>query len=144
MSNNDNAKPNIVGLASFIPEVNASPKPTIEPLFDRMLVRTLASGDRTKGGLYIPDSALDGTPWKRGEIVAQGKGHITPEGVTLPMTTKVGDVVLFFRTGDQIVVPMEDEDLLCIREAHCLGIFHGLPRDTGLSTADGKPLLVTH
>jgi len=113
---------------------------TIQPLFDRMLVRVLASGDRTRGGLFIPSMATDNTPWMRAEVVAQGNGRLMGDGTVVPMTTKVGDVVLFFRTqssGEQLVVPMDDEELLCIRESNILGIVHGLDRDTGILTPEG-------
>ncbi len=113
---------------------------TYQPLFDRMLVRVLAAGDRTKGGLFIPSVALDGTPWMRAEVVAQGHGRLMGDGTVVPMTTKVGDVVVFFRTqssGEQLVVPVEDEELLCIRESNVLAIVHGLDRDTGILTPEG-------
>jgi len=142
MSQNNNPPP--VFDLSGIPEIGKpKAKTMIQPLFDRILVRPLKTGDRTKGGLYIPDAATEGTPWRRGEIVAMGAGLITAEGITLPMSVKVGDVVIFFRGGsDQLVLPTDDEDLLCIREGHILGIVHGLDRDTGLVGDNGRPLVV--
>lgn len=116
---------------------------TVEPLFDRMLVRVLAAGDRTKGGLFIPSMAVDNTPWMRGEVIAAGPGRLMADGSVCPMTAKVGDVVLFFRSqssGEQLVVPAFDGDgdeLLCIRESNCLGIVRGLDRDTGILTPEG-------
>lgn len=113
-----------------------------EPLYDRMLVRVLAAGNRTRGGLYVPDMAIDGTPWMRGEIVAAGHGRLMADGKTVPLSVKVGDIVVFFRSqngGEQLVFPSEDgEELLCIREPNVLAILHDLPRSTGLLLVDGS------
>lgn len=118
---------------------------TYQPLFDRMLVRPLDSGNTTRSGLYIPDMALDNTPWKRAEVIAVGHGRLMADGSVVPMTVKPGDVVVFFRSaasGEQLVFPAEDgEELLCIREANVLAIVHGLARDTGLVAVDGARLV---
>jgi chaperonin GroES len=142
--NNNDSTSKLLGLMETVPEIGAAkPKVTLRPFFDRIVVRLLVEGSTTKSGLHIPKMAIDNTPWKRGEVVAVGGGHITSEGVQLPMLAKVGDVVMFFRTGsDQLIVPWGDEELLCIREAHCLGALDGLERNTGLVSADGAALVV--
>ena len=42
----------------------------IRPLHDRILVKRLAEKDKTVGGLFIPDSAIEKA--QQGEIVAAG------------------------------------------------------------------------
>ena len=43
-----------------------------KPLHDRVLVRRIASDDKTKGGLIIPDSAKEKP--SEGEVIACGPG----------------------------------------------------------------------
>lgn len=111
-----------------------------QPLYDRMLVRVLDAGAKTKGGLYVPSMALDNTPWMRAEVVAIGAGRLMADGNVVPLTCKVGDVVVFFRSqagGEQLVFPSDDEELLCIREPNVLAIVSGLARSTGILTPEG-------
>lgn len=92
---------------------------TLEPIGSRVLVRVVGESNRTRGGLIIPEMALDNTPWLRGEVVAAGPGSHTAEGRFVPIGVAVGDVVVFFRSTDgrQIVVPGADgEELLLIQE----------------------------
>lgn len=116
-----------------------------QPLYDRVLVRVLSAGNRTRGGLYVPDMAIDGTPWMRGEIVAVGHGRLMANGEVIPLQVKEGQTVVFFRSqssGEQLVVPGEDgEDLLVVREPNILAVLHDLPRSTGLVSVDGAELL---
>lgn len=102
----------------------------IEMLGDRMLVRPLKANERTKSQLlFIPETARDGTPWVNAEVVHVGPGGYSNMGNLIPMQCKTGDVIVFFRqqaTGEQMVVPDGDEELLCIRQSHVLGILRGL------------------
>jgi chaperonin GroES len=103
---------------------------SIEPIGSRVLVRVVGESNRTRGGLVIPEMALDNTPWLRGEVVAAGPGSYSAEGRFIPITVGVGDVVVFFRSQDgrQIVVPGEDgEDLLLIQEGYICGKVVGKP-----------------
>lgn len=91
----------------------------LEPIGSRVLVRPLGPSNRTRGGLIIPEMALDNTPWQRGEVIAAGPGSYSAEGRFIPMTVDVGDAVVFFRSTDgrQIVFPGDDgEELLLIQE----------------------------
>jgi chaperonin GroES len=101
---------------------------------DRILVKVLETNERTKGGLFIPQIATDGTPWMKAEVLAVGTGIISA-GVVFPLPVKVGEVVVFFRTlqpGNQLVVPLEDdEEGLVIRFEACLGALEDLEKATG-------------
>ena len=46
----------------------------IEPLGDRILVRMLALPKKTEGGIEIPETTTDNSPFKRAEVVAVGPG----------------------------------------------------------------------
>lgn len=117
-----------------------------EMLGDRLLVKVLKSSDRTDGGLWIPEIATDGTPWLKAEVKAVGTGRLMQSGTLVPLQTKVGDVVLFFRTsvgGEQLVVPLEDgSEGLCIREQNCLAILRDLDKVTSITSVDGHNLVL--
>lgn len=67
------------------------------PLGDRVVVEIVKRHDeKTKGGLYKP-SGSDTT--MMGTVVAVGSGLYTQSGVSIPMSTKVGDIVLLDGTG---------------------------------------------
>lgn len=120
-------------------------KANVEMLYDRLLVRVVGESNRTKSGLFIPDMAVSNTPYLRGEVVEVGHGRVTQNGDVVPLRVKAGDVIVFFRVsgGEQLVFPSDTgEDLLIIREAHVAMILRDLPRDAGLLTQDGKPVLV--
>ena len=66
---------------------------SLKPLNDRVLVKRLESEERTASGLYIPDTAKEKP--SKGEVVAVGPGKHADDGKLVPMTVKVGDMVLF-------------------------------------------------
>lgn len=117
-----------------------------EMLGTRLLVKVLKSGERTTGGLWIPEMATDGTPWLKAEVLAVGTGRLTPHGQLVPLQVAVGDTVLFFRTsvgGEQLAVPLEDgAEGLCITENNVLCILRGLDKVTSLVAEDGRNLVL--
>lgn len=113
-------------------------------LYDRLLVKVIEGDERTSSGLIVPQIARDNTPFLRGEIVSAGHGRVTMNGDTVPLSVKVGDVVIFVRTnnGEQLVWPAPSgDDLLIIREPHVCLILKDLPRATGLVDQDGKQVI---
>jgi len=115
-------------------------------LYDRLLVRVLEARERTKGGLYIPEMAIDGTPWMRGEVVAVGHGRLMANGETIPLRVEVGQVVVFFRStsaGEQMVFMGDDnEELLCIREPNILCILRDLDKASSIVDDAGRPVVI--
>lgn len=113
-----------------------------EMLYDRLLVRVLDANQRTQGGLWIPEMAIDGTPWMRGEVVAVGHGRLLSSGETVPLRVQEGDLVIFFRSmqaGEQMVFPAEGgEELLCIREPNILTILRDLDKASMIVDAGGQ------
>ena len=94
----------------------------IRPLRDRVLVRRVLEDEKTKGGIIIPDTAKEKP--QRGEIVAAGRGSVTPEGKVLPLELKRGDQILFGKySGTEIKV--NGEELLMMREDDVLGVVGG-------------------
>ena len=90
-----------------------------KPLHDRVLVKRIASDEKTKGGLIIPDSAKEKPA--EGEVVAVGEGARDDDGDRIPLDVKVGDRVLFGKwSGTEVKI--NGEDLLIMKESDIMGI----------------------
>jgi len=91
----------------------------VRPLHDRVLVKRFNEEERTKGGLFIPDTAKEKPI--QGEIIAVGQGRIGEDGTVRPLDVKKGDRVLFGKyAGTEIKV--EGEEFLMMREEDILGV----------------------
>jgi chaperonin GroES len=91
----------------------------VRPLHDRVLVKRFNEEDRTKSGLFIPDTAKEKPI--QGEIIAVGQGRIGDDGKVRPLDVKKGDRVLFGKyAGTEIKV--EGEEFLMMREEDILGV----------------------
>ncbi len=90
-----------------------------KPLYDNILLKRVEAVQKTKSGLYIPDSAKE-KPLE-GEILAVGTGKLTDRGEVLKLTVKVGDKVLFGKyAGTEIKI--DGEEYLLMKESDLLGI----------------------
>ena len=91
----------------------------IRPLQDRVMVKRLAEEEKTKGGIYIPDTAKEKP--QQGKVVAVGKGKVADDGKLIKLDVKAGDRILFSKyAGTEVKI--EDEDHLIMREDDILGI----------------------
>ena len=87
----------------------------IRPLQDRIIVERQEGAEKTKSGLYIPDSAKEKP--QQGKVIAVGKGKVREDGTVQPLDVKVGDIVLFGKysgqdvtiDGDEVVIMKEDD-----------------------------------
>lgn len=82
----------------------------VRPLHDKILVKRVEELDRTKGGIYIPDSAKEKPA--EGEVIAVGSGRIDKQGKVRPLDVKVGDRILFQKYGGTEVKIGGDEYLI--------------------------------
>jgi len=91
-----------------------------KPLHDRVLVKRIASDEKTKGGLIIPDSAKEKP--SEGQVVSVGPGARKDSGELIAPTVKAGDKILFGKwSGTEI--KLDGEDLLIMKESDILGVF---------------------
>lgn len=91
----------------------------VRPLFDRILVKRNDEPTRTKGGLFLPETAKEKPV--EGTVLAVGQGRVADDGKVTPLTVKVGDKVVFGKySGTEIKV--DGEDRLILREDDVLGI----------------------
>jgi|TARA_R110002124_G_scaffold12206_4_gene58276 chaperonin GroES len=90
-----------------------------KPLHDRVLVRRVASDEKTKGGLIIPESAKEKPA--EGEIVSCGDGARKESGELIAMSVSAGDRVLFGKwSGTEVTI--DGEELLIMKESDILGV----------------------
>jgi chaperonin GroES len=90
----------------------------IDPLVDRVVVRSLEPTELTRGGLFIPESVSEKP--RQGEVVAVGPGRFV-DGKRVPMDVKVGDKVLYGKySGTELTIGAEH--LLILSENDVLGV----------------------
>jgi len=94
----------------------------IRPLGDRILVKRIKEEDKTKGGIFIPDTAKEKP--QEGRIVAVGKGKMTETGKLVAPNVKAGDTILFGKySGSEVKV--DGEEHMIMREEDVLGVLEG-------------------
>ena len=81
----------------------------LQPLEDRIVVRTGEPEETTVSGLVIPDTAKEKP--QQGEVLAVGPGRRAENGELIPMDLSVGDTIVYAKyRGDEI--SLDGEDLL--------------------------------
>ncbi|MDO8495661.1 MAG: co-chaperone GroES [bacterium] len=93
----------------------------LKPLSNRVFIEPVEEEMTTKSGIVIPETAKE-KPLK-GRVVATGPGKHNEDGKLIPMSVKVGDLVLFKKYGpDEIEVNGkkylvgDEDDILAIIE----------------------------
>jgi chaperonin GroES len=89
----------------------------IQPLGDRIVVKPIEKEEKTKGGIFLPDTAKEKP--QEGKVIAIGPGRMTDEGKRLPMDVAVGDIVIYAKYGGT-EIKEGDEDLIILRESDIL------------------------
>ena len=94
----------------------------IKPLSDHVFIEPVEEETTTNSGIVIPDTADKERPMK-GKVVAVGEGKRDDDGKLIPMSVKIGDMVLFKKYGpDELEVDGktylvgEEADILAIIE----------------------------
>jgi chaperonin GroES len=89
----------------------------LQPLADRVLVKPIEKEEKTKSGIYLPDTAKEKP--QEGEIMAVGPGKMTDDGKRIPMDLKVGDRVIYAKYGGT-EIKVDDDELMILRESDIL------------------------
>jgi chaperonin GroES len=92
----------------------------IQPLADRVVVRPQEKEERTRGGIYLPDTASKEKP-QEGTVMAIGRGKLNDEGQFIPIGVKAGDKVLFAKYGGT-EIKIDDVDYLILAEKDILAV----------------------
>lgn len=91
----------------------------IQPLGDRILVKSLEGEEKSPGGIILPDVAKEKP--QEGKVMAVGKGRLLEDGTVKPLETKVGDTVLYAKySGTE--VNHGDKEFLILREDDILAV----------------------
>jgi len=91
-----------------------------KPLEDRVLLKVLEAKAKTKGGIYLPDTAKEKP--QEGKVIAVGEGKILENGTRKKPQVKKGDIVLFSKYSGTEVSTKEGEDYLIVKEEDILAI----------------------
>ena len=90
----------------------------LKPLSNRVILKQVEAQERTKSGIYLPDSAKEKPQFA--EVVAVGPGKTT-DGKKQEMSVKVGDKVIYPKySGEDVKV--EDEEYTVVEEDKILAI----------------------
>ncbi len=92
----------------------------IRPLADRVVIKPQEREERTKGGIFLPDTASKEKP-QEGVVMAVGEGRLDDNGRRVPVSVKAGDRVLFAKyAGTEI--KLDDEEYLILAEKDILAV----------------------
>ena len=89
----------------------------LQPLADRVVVKPIEKEEKTKSGIYLPDTVKEKP--QEGEVVAVGPGRLSEDGKRVAMDVKVGDRVLYAKYGGT-EIKVDDEELMILRESDIL------------------------
>ncbi|MBI2094435.1 MAG: co-chaperone GroES [Candidatus Omnitrophica bacterium] len=74
----------------------------LKPIGERVIVQRLGSAEKSRGGLYLPDSAQEKP--QEGIVIAVGTGRLLKDGKVIPLSVKAGDRIIFGKySGDDIL-----------------------------------------
>lgn len=92
----------------------------IQPLSNHVFLEPQDNEQKTKSGIVIPDTADKEKPMK-GKVIAIGPGKLNDKGERIPMSVKVGDLVLFKKYGpdeikidDKTYLVGDEDDILAV------------------------------
>ncbi|KPK66246.1 MAG: molecular chaperone GroES [Planctomycetes bacterium SM23_32] len=94
----------------------------LKPLDDRVVVQPLEREDKTKGGIFLPETAKEKP--QQGKVVATGPGKLLDSGERAKLNVKKGNVVIFAKySGSEVEV--DGKELLIMRESDLLAVVEG-------------------
>jgi chaperonin GroES len=91
----------------------------LKPLRDHIVVKRQEAGEKTKGGILLPDTAKEKP--QIGKVLAVGDGKVLKDGKVQALQLKKGDTILFssyagseFELDGDKVLLMSEEDVLAV------------------------------
>jgi chaperonin GroES len=89
----------------------------INPLDDRVVVRTNEAEETTAGGIVLPDAAQEKP--QRGTVLAVGPGRLLDSGERAAVSVEVGDEILFGKYGGTDI-EVDGAEVKILRESDIL------------------------
>lgn len=93
----------------------------IKPLADNVLIEPITVEEKTKSGIFLPESARKERP-EQGTVKAVGTGKRTSSGKIIEMEVKVGNKVLFTKYGPN-EIEIDGKEYLIAKQEDILAIF---------------------
>lgn len=91
----------------------------MKPLGDRVIIRVLEKEEKTKSGIFLPDTAKEKP--SEGEVIAVGAGKVYDNGQRVAPEVAVGDKVMFSKyAGTEVKI--DGVDHLVISERDILAV----------------------
>lgn len=94
----------------------------IKPLSDHILIEAVKEEEKTKTGIFLPETTSKERP-EEGKVIATGPGKIIEDGKIIPMSVKPGDKVIFnkygpneIKVGGKEYLIASESDILAILE----------------------------
>ena len=91
----------------------------IKPLGDRVLIEPMSKEEKTKSGIYLPET-IDKERPEQGRVLAVGPGKFD-DGKLIKTSVKKGDVVIFTKYGPN-EIKVGGKEYLIAREDDILAI----------------------
>ena len=88
-----------------------------QPLADRVVVKPIEREEKTKSGIYLPDTVKEKP--QEGKVIAIGPGRLSEEGKRIAVDVKVGDTVIYAKYGGT-EIKIDDEELIILRASDIL------------------------
>ena len=92
---------------------------TIQPIYDRVLVKPLDPETVTKSGIVIPDNAQEKP--SKGTVISVGKGRLLDNGNFATPEVNAQDIVLYGKYSGQ-QVKIDGEDFVVLKEEEIFAI----------------------
>jgi chaperonin GroES len=91
----------------------------LKPIGDKVIVESLESENKSKGGIILPDTAKEKP--QEGKILAVGSGKTLNNGKVMPLDVKAGDKVIYGKySGTE--VKLEGKEYLILSESDILAV----------------------
>lgn len=91
-----------------------------KPIRDVIIVKKSDSAEKTKGGIYIP-ATVENKEFFSGVVMAVGSGILTESGKVVELEVKVGDTVVYGKSGS-LGIQIQGDDYVMMRESNILGV----------------------
>ncbi len=95
---------------------------SLTPLNDRVIVKPKEAVEKTKGGVYLPETASKEKPIE-GLVISVGPGKTTETGTRVPLEVKKDQRVIFSKySGTEIKI--DEENYVILKEEDILAVIN--------------------
>ncbi|MDD4409144.1 MAG: co-chaperone GroES [Candidatus Pacebacteria bacterium] len=92
----------------------------LKPLSDHIIVEPIKEEEKTKGGIFLPQTSDKERP-DQGIVIEVGPGKMTSSGKLIEMEVKKGDKIVFNKYGHQ-EIKVEEKEYLVLKQDDVLAV----------------------